>query len=289
MGSSVVGFVDGAKPRQRTKVGCPNVAEFLIEWAGHEEESILRILVAGESWVSFTNHIKGFDQFAMATYESGAGPWIHILETCARVDYLPNHNVGEQFPNTIDELSAYQAIILSDVGANTLLLHPDTWNKGQRTPNRLKLIREYVQRGGGFAMVGGYLTFQGYEGKGAYAGTPVEEVLPVQLERWDDRLEAPEGLDVMIPERTAPLLRGIPEDWPYLLGLNRLKAKPQAQILATADAWPLLVTGTYGNGRSLAWASDIGPHWCPQTFVDWPGYRQLWINIAQWLMGAESA
>jgi uncharacterized membrane protein len=109
----------------------------------------------------------------------------------------------------------------------------------------------------------------------------------VQLERWDDRLEAPEGLDVTVQEHHSTLLRGIEGEWPYLLGLNRLTAKSEAQVIATADAWPLLVTGTYGSGRSLAWASDIGPHWCPQTFVDWSGYRQLWTNIAQWLAGRE--
>ena len=35
------------------------------------------------------------------------------------------------FPQTLEGLSAYDAVILSDIGANTLLLHPDTWIHSQ--------------------------------------------------------------------------------------------------------------------------------------------------------------
>jgi uncharacterized membrane protein len=45
---------------------------------------------------------------------------------------------------------------------------------------------------------------------------------------------------------------------------------------------PLLVTGRYGAGRTLAWTSDIGPHWLPEAFVRWPGYATLWRNALLW-------
>jgi len=28
----------------------------------------------------------------------------------------------------------------------------------------------------------------------------------------------------------------------------------------------------------LRWTSDIGPHWCPKEFVDWPGYGEVWTR-----------
>lgn len=243
----------------------------------------MKILIGGESWVSLTSHIKGFDQFSVASFESGAGSWIAALETCAEVVYIPNHMISEAFPSSVEEFSQYDAVMLSDVGANTLLLHPDTWLKGIRTPNRLKSIQEYVKRGGSFAMIGGYLTFQGFEGKGAYHATPIEKVLPVTLEGGDDRLEAPEGLDVTVLESGHPVFRGIEEPWPYLLGMNRFETKAASTVLAAANGLPLLVVGTYGLGKTLAWASDIGPHWCPEQFVQWPGYKTLWGNVAAWL------
>jgi hypothetical protein len=52
------------------------------------------------------------------------------------------------FPLTLEALRQWDAIILSDIGANTLLLHPDTWLKSRRTANRLTLIHDYVAAGG---------------------------------------------------------------------------------------------------------------------------------------------
>src|SRR6266852_6859360 len=71
--------------------------------------------------------------------------------------HLPGHLAGGEFPNTEEGLSVYDVVILSDIGANTLLLHPDTWIHGRPTPNRLRPLREWVTRGGGLIMCGGLL------------------------------------------------------------------------------------------------------------------------------------
>jgi hypothetical protein len=65
------------------------------------------------------------------------------------------------FPLTLEALQQWDAIILSDIGANTLLLHPDTWLKSRRTANRLTLLHDYVAGGGSLMMIGGYYSFQG--------------------------------------------------------------------------------------------------------------------------------
>ncbi len=65
-------------------------------------------------------------------------------------------------------------MILSDLGANTLLLHPDVWFKGEPVPNRLRLLREWVAGGGGLMMIGGYYSFQGINAGARYHRTPVE-------------------------------------------------------------------------------------------------------------------
>ena len=58
------------------------------------------------------------------------------------------------FPASLDALQAYDAVILSDIGSNSILLHPDVWLKSQTFPNRLKLLRDWVSKGGSLAMIG---------------------------------------------------------------------------------------------------------------------------------------
>ncbi len=247
-----------------------------------------KVLLAGESWVSTATHIKGFDQFPTVTYHTGADELLTAMKQSPfDIDFMPAHEAQRNFPQTLEQISAYDAIILSDLGANTLLLHPDTWIHSRPTPNRLRLIRDYVRDGGALLMFGGYYSFQGINGGARYHKTPIEEILPVTCLPVDDRVEVPEGFTpVLSGPADHPILAGLGRDWPILLGFNEVVAKPGADVLATVSsdygALPLLVTGTYGKGRTLAWTSDIGPHWLPPEFVAWDGYAKLWTQALAW-------
>lgn len=242
----------------------------------------MKILLAGETWTSLTQHAKGVDTFVSVAQGNGHAAFVRALSTVGEVTHLPGERVPLEFPQRMSELAQFDAVVLSDIGADSLLLHPDTFERGRRTPNRLRLLQEYVRAGHGFLMCGGYLSFQGWHGRARYHGTPVEELLPVRLEAGDDREEIPEGVRARVVAEH-PVTAGLPTHWPYLLGLNRLQPKEGATVLATAGAHPLLVAGTYGRGRTLAWASDIGPHWCPQGFVAFTGYARLWQQALVWL------
>jgi Putative glutamine amidotransferase len=61
--------------------------------------------------------------------------------------YMPAHEAASAFPFDLEGLGRFDAIILSDIGANTFLLPPSVWLKGRPTPNRLKLARESVDSG----------------------------------------------------------------------------------------------------------------------------------------------
>ena len=252
-----------------------------------------KVLLAGESWMSAATHYKGFDQFSSVTYHLGAEPLVDALKGSAfDLDYMPAHEAATDFPMTMEALDAYDVVVLSDIGANSLLLHPDVWLQGKTVPNRLKLLRDWTAAGGGLVMIGGYLTFQGIDGRARWRRTPVEEALPVECLPFDDRVEVPEGFAAEVIGRADhPILAGLEQPWPMLLGANEVTVKEQegVEVLArlpdSEGGAPLLVTGTYGKGRSVAWTSDIGPHWLPQTFVDWPGYGQLWKNLLGWAAG----
>jgi uncharacterized membrane protein len=245
-----------------------------------------RVLIAGESWTVHSIHQKGFDSFTTTEYAEGV-QWLRAaLEGGGwTVDFMPSHVAARDFPNTAKALGAYDCVMLSDIGANTLLLHPETFTRSKVLPNRLNAIRDYVARGGGLVMIGGYMTFQGIEAKAQYAGTPVEDVLPVEISRWDDRVEAPQGATPAVASPTHPIVADVKGDWPTLLGYNRVSTKPNAKVIVTVGNDPLLVAGTYKNGRAVAFTSDCGPHWAPPPFVEWKGYKTLWNGIADWVSG----
>ena len=245
--------------------------------------SSLRVLIAGESWVTHSIHQKGFDSFTTTAYYEGVGPLREALESKGvTVEYMPNHVAASAFPATASELAAFDVVMLSDIGANTLLLHPETFERSTPKPDRLAAIRDYVGDGGGLVMVGGYLTFQGIDGKARYAGTAVEEALPVVLHGADDRVETPAGVQPQIIAADHPIVADLPTEVPALLGYNRVMTKPSADLVVGVGGDPLIAAGTFGRGRSVAFPSDCGPHWCPPPFVAWEGYPTMWHNLVRW-------
>ena len=248
--------------------------------------STQQVLIAGESWVTHSIHQKGFDSFTTTADEEGVGPLKAALEAGGyEVVYLPNHVAASDFPSTAGELSRYAAVILSDIGSNTLLLHPETFAHSVPRPDRLVAIRDYVHAGGGLVMVGGYLTFQGIEAKARWAGTAVEEALPVTMLTIDDRVESPAGTAPVVRQLDHPIVAGLPAKWPSLLGYNRVLPRDGADLVVAVGDDPLIVAGAHGRGRGVAFTSDCGPHWCPPPFVEWDGYAPMWQQLVAWVAG----
>jgi uncharacterized membrane protein len=243
-----------------------------------------KILLAGESWMSYTTHVKGVDSFYTSTYETGE-KWLKAAfeKGGFEVRFLPNHEAVDGFPFTMEELSEYSCVVLSDIGANTLLLPTKTFTASKIMPNRCNLIRDYVLNGGSLLMIGGYLTFSGIDAKGKWHDTAVQEVLPVEVLTVDDRQEHCEGIAPKVGG-SHPALNSLPKDWPSILGYNKTIAKPGAIVPVTVNQDPLVAFGEYGKGRSAVVTTDCAPHWAPPEFCEWQYYNQLWTGIAKWLI-----
>lgn len=247
---------------------------------------VKKILFAGESWMSYTTHIKGFDAFYTSTYEEGI-EFIRkaILEAGYELEFLPNHIASEKFPYTAEELSAYDCVILSDIGSNTLLLPHDTFAKSQIRPNRCEAIKQYVLNGGAFMMIGGYMSFSGIDSKARYGVTAIRDILPVKCLEEDDREEHSEGITPIVIKNHEALSQ-IPKDWPYFLGYNKTLPVAGCEVPVTINGDPLIAFGRFGKGKSAVFTSDCAPHWGTPEFVGWKGYNKLWKGIIDYITSA---
>jgi uncharacterized membrane protein len=245
----------------------------------------LRILLLGESWATLSIHTKGFSTYSAGSYDEGGTPLIQALESTGHVvEYIPNHLIPSRCPATKQELATYDVVMLSDVGSDTFLLHPDTLTRSVVRPNVLKEMAAYVSDGGGLLMIGGFMSFSGIGGAACYQNTALARVLPVKMLGFDDRVECPESI---VPETIGEhaILAGILANWPPFLGYQRLIAKDDALTIMQADADPFLTVGSHGRGRTAAFASDCSPHWGTPSFVGWSHYAQFWSQLAEWLSG----
>lgn len=245
------------------------------------------VLFVGESWMIQTTETKGVDSFTTCRYEECAH-WVgdNLRKAGIGFTHIPCHRVEYDFPETLEALGQYDVVMFSDVGANTLLLPSKSFIAGQKAVNRLELIREYVSRGGSFCMIGGYLTYMGFEGKGCYKRTVIEEILPVNLLEGDDRAECPQGFSAEIVKPDHPIFAGLDESMPYMLGYNRTALKDGAELIACHGEDPIIAVGEYGSGRTMAYTCDCSPHWASPELCNWKYYGRLWQNIVAWLARA---
>lgn len=166
-------------------------------------------------------------------------------------------------------------------------------------------LREYVQGGGAFAMVGGDLSFAA----GGYGATPLRDVLPVELEAGnvgDAHLFSSDSYRPRLtPEARAHPITALALDgreneqrWgrlPPLEGLNRITGvRPGATTLLVHPSTrlggkpaPVLVAGDAGKGRALALLTDTAWHWgflAAGAGDDGRAFQRFWENAIRWLV-----
>jgi hypothetical protein len=218
-------------------------------------------------------------------------------------DYRPSDEPIGQALETTD----YGLYILSDYPA--MQLRPDDH----------QAILEAVRAGAGLLMIGGWESFHGAGGD--YHQTPLAEAMPVIMQHRDDRINCPQPC-LIEPAQPHAITDELPWDRPPTVGgFNQLAVRENAHLLlrartyhatrcnegvqfTPAEAHPLLVVGSFGAGRTAAFASDVAPHWVG-GFVDWgtqrlaaqaPGsevievgmdYARFFCRLVRWTLGED--
>ena len=163
----------------------------------------------------------------------------------------------------------------------------------------LPRIREYVQRGGSFLMIGGDRSFA----EGRYGGTAIEQVLPVKLGapgvlKGSYRAEVNKKLarhPIVALGPDPALTRQTWRALPALHGANVVAGvKDEAQVLLQhpraripgGARLPILVVGEAGRGRSAAMTADASWRWrfaADDATVGADEYELFWDRMIRWL------
>jgi uncharacterized membrane protein len=194
------------------------------------------------------------------------------------------------FPTTREELYRYRGLVLGSVEASFF------------THDQLQMMADFVsERGGGLLFLGGHSAFA----EGGWAGTPVEEVMPVVLGTPQtgsnqyfaeiDVLPTPAGL-----AHAAVQLDAEPEDvaarWdslPPVTIVNQLtEIRPGATTLLEGRVegggpnQVVLAFQRYGSGKSLALTAQ--DTWLWQMHADVPledqSHEAFWSQLLRWLV-----
>lgn len=244
-----------------------------------------KVLIAGESWMTTSTHVKGVDEFTVHSYVEGVGPLKNALEASGHeVIHMPAHRVPMDFPGNQAALDEYDVVILSDIGANSIQLAPGVFERFIPGEDRLAALADWTRGGGALVMIGGYLSFSGIQARAAFRNTAVAGVLPVEILPEDDRWELPAGMSGVVEVPGHPVLGAAGEEWPLLLGYNRTVLKEGSELVASINGDPLIALSEQGEGRSAVFTSDCSPHWAPTAFCeDWAGYREIFDGIIRWV------
>jgi len=207
---------------------------------------------------------------------------------------------GDDPHSSQDELSLIpfptQEIFQEQLKTFDLVIFQNFNHRPYRMSQYLDGIASYVREGGAFAMIGGDQSFSA----GDYAGTPIEDVLPVTLLPSGPTAvdETPAQVRLTDPGRRHPVTElassaaqneSLWTALPRLPGLNTtgpLKGGAQT-LLQSPEGRPVLVVGEAGRGRVLALLSDSSWFWsfvAAGAQLGPRAYETFWHSAIRWLV-----
>jgi uncharacterized membrane protein len=196
------------------------------------------------------------------------------------------------FPTTRDELFKYRGLILGSVEASAF------------TGEQLRMIADFVsERGGGLLLLGGRRSFA----EGGFAGTPLEDVLPFELDP-SNGVDTTFFAEIEVEPTRAGIAHAITQigateqesaeryaQMPRLSTFNRVgRLKPGATALLTGSGsgisgdQPVLAFQRYGRGVVVALV--VQDMWMWQMHADIPledqTHETFWKQLLRWTVNS---
>ena len=193
--------------------------------------------------------------------------------------------LADGFPNQAEDLFKYDGIIIGSVEA------------GYFTPRQQELLREYVdQRGGGLLFLGGRFALS----NGGWGVSNLNELLPTFLPSGTSTFHrdaafaqlTAAGADSAVMRLVDDPAKNV-ERWkklPYLMDYQDAgNPKPGATVLADLTTagrakMPLLITQTYGRGRTAIMATSGTWRWQMSQALGDPTHDIFWQQLLRWVV-----
>lgn len=252
----------------------------------NEQSTLVKVLAGGIKVLYIEGALRVEQRFLRKSLD--ASPDIHV--DYVRLDLRSREGRPADMERRMQP-GSYDVYFLGDVDA--------TLFQGQE----LTSLADAVSKGAGLLMLGGLQSF----GAGGYAETPLADVLPIRMNRFErQQPNEPIRKDLHItgPVRMVPTPVGLlhfamtlsasPSEnerlWqslPPLDGANRWSGiKPGSIVLAEDErGGPLLVAQFFGQGRVIAFAGDSTWRWYLHGFET--AHKRFWRQITLWLAKKE--
>jgi len=192
--------------------------------------------------------------------------------------------LAEGFPVRPEDLFGYSGIIIGSVAADYF------------TPLQQELLREYVdRRGGGILFLGGRASL----GDGGWAASSLNDLLPTFLPAGNHSFHRnPATVELTAAGVDSPITRLLDdpaknaERWKKLTYLADYEdpgtPKPGATVLAEMHVGmrnlPLLITQSYGHGRTAILATGGTWRWQMSEPLGDPSHDLFWQQLLRWLV-----
>lgn len=250
----------------------PKLRVLIVEGVARSEYRFLRHVLASDPSVELTSVVKlRKDMFLLQGAETGV-------------------DLSHGLPLKREDYNKFDVVILGDIA------------REEFSDEQLNFLKQFVSEGGGLLTMGGYHAY----GAGGYAGSALEDVLPVTMGGpADGQCEASFAPQMTPLARTHPILEGCAKffgtaaDSAQLDGANRVRgAKPSAETLlihpsekAGSAPMPVAAAQSYGKGRVFSLMADTTWKWKFQSEgrgLDSPYYR-FWRQSVRWLAGRKDS
>jgi uncharacterized membrane protein len=172
-------------------------------------------------------------------------------------------------PEGFEQWFDYDLLVLNNVDAESL------------TDFGREAIRDFVKAGGSVLVLGGFYAYGG----GGYAGTQLEDLLPVEMNPKIARIQ-PLADGVLQVTPGARILKGTRlSGSPTCFWWQEGKPKAGAWVELTAGGKPFLVCGTFGQGRIAAVLGNVCGESPPGKTAFWedPQWVPTLSKVVHWL------